>query len=60
MVNPEQIVLDEYGGKVYQSRFVAGNGKTYLLRVFINDSAEPMMVKSICITSKVKKYWEEQ
>lgn len=60
MVEPEQVVLDEYGGSVYQSRFVAENGKTYLLRAFINDTVEPMVVKSVYVTSKVRKYWSEQ
>lgn len=31
MLNPEQVVLDEYGGIVYQSTFIAENGKSYLL-----------------------------
>ncbi len=60
MVEPEQVVFDEYGGLVYQLRFVAENGKTYLLRAFINDNVEPMVVKSVYVTSKVKKYWSEQ
>ncbi|MGF1570666.1 MAG: hypothetical protein ACFCVD_21765 [Nodosilinea sp.] len=59
MVSPEQVVFDEYGGIVYQSRFVAQSGKAYLLRAFINNSVEPVIVKSVYITSKIKKYWEE-
>lgn len=57
MVQPEQVVLDEYGDPVYQSRFVAENGKTYLLRAFINNSVEPVLVKTIYVTNKIKKYW---
>lgn len=60
MVTPEQVVLDEYSGSVYQSRFVAENGKTYLLRAFINDTVEPVVVKSVYMTSKIKKYWSKQ
>lgn len=60
MMSPEQVVLDEYGGTVYQSKFVGGNGKTYLIRAFVNDSVEPVVVKTIYITSKVDKYWSKQ
>ena len=37
MESPEQVFLDKYGGTVHQSKFVADNGRTYLLRAFIND-----------------------
>ncbi|PIG93381.1 hypothetical protein [Gloeocapsopsis sp. IPPAS B-1203] len=56
---PEQILVQEDGTKVYQSRFLAANGKTYLLRAFINDSVDPPRVKSLYKTSKLKKYWRE-
>ena len=57
---PEEVLVQEDGTKVYQSRIVAGNGKTYLLRAFINDSVQPARVKSIYVTSKIKKYWRGQ
>lgn len=60
MISPEQVVLDEYEGTVYPSKFVGGNGKTYLIRAFVNDSVEPVVVKTIYITSKVEKYWSKQ
>ena len=59
MESPEQVVLDNYGGTVHQSKFVADNGKTYLLRAFINDEVKPAIVKSIYVTSKITKYWRE-
>lgn len=55
---PEQI-LEEDGLKVYQGRYVASNGKTYLLRVFINDAADPARVVTVYRTSKISKYWRE-
>lgn len=58
--SPEQAVLDNYGGTVHQSKFVADNGKTYLLRAFINDQVKPAIVKSIYLTSKIRKYWREE
>ena len=59
MESPEQVVLDKYGGTVHQSKFVADNSRTYLLRAFINDGVEPRIVKSIYVTSKITKYWRE-
>lgn len=50
-------IHEENGLKVYQSKFVAGNGKTYLLRVFVNDSTTPPRVVTVYKTSKVDKYW---
>jgi len=54
---PEQI-LEEEGGKVYQSK-VTINGKTRLLRAFVNDTARPQRVKSVYDTSKIEKYWRK-
>jgi hypothetical protein len=56
--SPEQI-LEEEGLKVYQGRFTATNGKTYLLRVFVNDQVDPAKVVTAYRTSKIKKYWRE-
>ena len=55
---PEQVIEQSDGSKVYQSRVTGINNKTYLLRVFINDALMPMVVISVYLTSKVKKYWE--
>jgi len=55
---PEQIIEQSDGSKVYQSKVMGINNKTYLLRVFMNDSVIPMVVISVYLTSKVKKYWE--
>jgi hypothetical protein len=54
---PEQVLIQEDGTKVYQSRFEGSNGKTYLLRVFVNDSTDPARVKSVYKTSQINKYW---
>ncbi len=57
---PEQVLIQKDGTKVYQSKVVVGNNKTYLLRAFVNDSVEPARVKSIYVTSKIRKYWNEE
>lgn len=57
---PEQVLVQEDGTKVYQSKVVATNGKTYLLRAFVNDSVEPARVKTMYVTNKIKKYWRAE
>lgn len=56
---PEQTLVQEDGTKVYQSKVILTNNKTYLLRAFINDAVEPARVKSLYITSKIDKYWSK-
>ncbi len=59
MATPQQIIPDARRGVVYQSKFTGRNGKTYLLRVFIDDSVEPVVVKTIYVTAKINKYWRQ-
>lgn len=54
---PEQVV-EEKGVKIYQSRFEY-NGKTQLLRAVVDDSVCPVVVVTIYVTSKIKKYWRQ-
>ena len=56
--SPEQIIQQSDKSKVYQSKLIQANNKTYLLRIFINDKFDPIVVISVYLTSKVKKYWE--
>jgi hypothetical protein len=42
---------------VYYQSFVDFAGKTYLLRLFVNQTADPAMVATLYRTSKIKKYW---
>jgi hypothetical protein len=53
---PEQVLTQEDGTKVYQSRVIIDE-KVYLLRAFVNDAVEPNRVKSVYRTSQIKKYW---
>jgi hypothetical protein len=52
---PEQVV-EEDNLKVYQGRFEATNGKTYLLRAYVNDRVNPIRVVTVYKTSKINKY----
>jgi hypothetical protein len=57
LLNPQQVV-DEYGNrKAYQSIIDTGAGRTYLIRVILNDAVEPARVVTVYKTSKIQKYW---
>lgn len=56
---PQQIIEEEeLGQKVYQSIIIFSEKKTYLVRVFVNTTNEPNVVKSVYRTSKIDKYHE--
>jgi len=55
--NPQQIILEREGRKVYQSKIDFGNGKIFLLRVIVVDSIEPALVVTVYRTSQIEKYW---
>jgi hypothetical protein len=55
---PGQIVPGDQNRKVYQSRIVA-DGKTYLVRLIVEDWRQPPVVVTVYRTSKIEKYWRE-
>lgn len=56
MERPEEIV-DEYGNKkAYQSQMDLGSGKIYLVRVIVDDAAEPKSVVTVYRTNKIARY----
>ncbi len=57
--NPQQIILEREGRKVYQSKVDFGNGKLFLLRVIVADDIDPKVVITVYRTSKIEKYWRE-
>ena len=52
---PDQVLEQDDQSKVYQSKIAGQNNKTYLLRVFVNDSVNPPVVISVYLTSKITK-----
>jgi hypothetical protein len=56
--SPEQKLRVLENITCYQSRVNFG-GKQYLLRVMVNDAAEPSVVVTVYRTSKIRKYWKE-
>jgi hypothetical protein len=57
LAGPQQVADDPSGCKVYQSQVEFGTGKLYLLRVFVNETANPSVVVTVYRTSKIAKYW---
>jgi len=55
---PEQIVQGTQNRGVYQSRIVA-DGRTYLLRLVVEDWRQPPVIVTVYRTSKIEKYWRE-
>ncbi|MGH9322257.1 MAG: DUF4258 domain-containing protein [Vicinamibacteria bacterium] len=53
---PEQREAVRSGRDVLQSRFEL-EGKTYLVRVFVDVNRDPPVVVTAYRTSKVEKYW---
>lgn len=57
MAQPEQIVEQESGRRVYQSRIDFGEGTIYLVRVIVEDQDDPIVVVTAYRTSRLAKYW---
>lgn len=58
MANPEQVTPGTNRRKVFQSRIVA-DGKTYLVRLVVEDWHQPPVVVTVYRTSKIEKYWRK-
>ena len=55
---PEQKVPEMSGVVCYQSK-VTMDGKVYLLRAMVNETADPPVVVTVYRTSKIEKYWSQ-
>lgn len=55
---PQQIVPERPPRKAYQSKVDFGDGRTFLLRVIVDDTVEPAIVVTLYRTSKINKYWK--
>jgi Domain of unknown function (DUF4258) len=54
---PQQIVVETNGKKVYQAQLDFGYGKIFLLRAIVADDVDPAIVVTVYRTSKISKYW---
>jgi hypothetical protein len=57
--SPKQIVLDASGNRVYQSKVDFEPGKSYLVRVVVNEEGDMPLVVTVYRTSRIEKYWRE-
>ena len=55
--NPQQVIDEVRGKKIYQSQVDIGGGKIYLLRAVVFEEADPPLVITVYRTSKIAKYW---
>lgn len=60
LANPEQIIPELHGRRVYQSKVDFCNDKLFLLRVVVTDNIEPAIVVTVYRTSKISKYWRTE
>jgi hypothetical protein len=56
MASPEQVMPAMGNRKANQSRVVA-DGKTYLVRLIVEDWLQPPVIVTVYRTSKIEKYW---
>jgi hypothetical protein len=54
--DPQEIVSERGGKRAYQSQLDFGSGKVFLLRVIVDDTADPPTVITVYRTSKIDKY----
>ncbi len=57
--HPEQIVLERTPRKAYQSRVDFGDGKVFLVRLIVDETADPAVVITAYRTSKIHRYWRQ-
>ena len=54
---PQQVVPEQGGRKVYQSQVDRGDGKIVLLRAIVVDDVDPAVVVTVYQTRQIRKYW---
>jgi len=57
--DPQQVVNDPAGNRVYQSKVDFNEGKIYLVRVVTTEEAGILVVVTVYRTSKTQKYWRQ-
>lgn len=56
----EQVVLGRGSRKIHQSKVVFPDGRTFLLRLVVDEDLDPAVVVTIYRTSKIEKYWRSK
>ena len=60
LANPEQIIPELHGRRVYQSKVDFGTEQLFLLRIVVADNIEPAIAVTVYRTSKISKYWRTE
>jgi hypothetical protein len=55
--NPQQVVLQPDGKKIYQSQLEFEDGKIFLLRAVVVEFTDIKLVVTVYRTRKISKYW---
>ena len=55
--NPQQVIEQPDGKRVYQSQIDFGSGKIFLLRAIVAEFADFALVVTVYRTKKIGKYW---
>jgi hypothetical protein len=56
MTSPGQKVR-EVGDLICYQSLIGFSGKSYLVRILVNEKKDPMMIVTVYRTSKIEKYW---
>jgi len=59
LMEPQQVIEQLDGKKVYQSQMDLGGGKIYLLRTIVIEFAVYALMITAYRTKKIGKYWRE-
>ena len=57
LAQPQQVVDQPDGKKVYQSQVDFGGGRIFLLRAIVAEDVQPNLVVTVYRTTKISKYW---
>ncbi len=55
--NPQQVIVQPDGKKIYQSQLDFGDGKIFLLRAVVVELPDVSLVVTAYRTRKINKYW---
>jgi Domain of unknown function (DUF4258) len=58
--NPQQIIEDTEGKRIYQSQVSATTGKTYLIRAIVSEKNKPAIVITVYKTNQINRYWRSE
>jgi hypothetical protein len=58
--NPEQVIEEDEGKRIYQSQVDFETGKNYLIRAVVSEKTKPAIVITVYKTSQINRYWRSE